>query len=63
MNASEDTDLTHDLGNLKLGDAGNSNVEVDTTARTLDSATSITKIQSNLSGIDHVLETLREVRN
>lgn len=63
MNASEDTELAHDLGNLNLGDARNSNVELDTTTRTLDSAASITKIQSKLSGIDHVLETLREVRN
>lgn len=63
MNAVEDTELVHHLGNLNLRDAQNPEDELEAATGDLDTEYVIDKMHSKLSGIDHVLDTLREVRN
>lgn len=57
----EDTELVRDLGNLNLGDARNPIDELDAATRALDNEALIKRIHPKLPGLEHVLDTLREV--
>lgn len=59
----EDTELVRDLGNLNLGDARNPIDELDAATRALDNEALIDRIHPKLPGLEHVLDTLREVCN
>jgi hypothetical protein len=61
MTGLEDTELVHDLGNLNLGDAQNPIDELDAATRALDNEALLDRIHPKLPGLDHVLDTLREV--
>jgi hypothetical protein len=63
MSVLDDTTLVNDLNNLNLRDAQNPIDELDAATRALDNESLVDKIHPKLPGLDHVLDTLREVCN